>query len=133
MKNVYPTLGMLILLLSILVVNSCEINDSRESDKEKLIGNWEAVSFAVDDEERLNAIFSTVDMQFDQAGSAAWLFTGVNGSQESVSGAFDLESGNKNSILKFIDPEFSLHVNDTLFLSGISAANKEYYIKAVKK
>ena len=133
MKNVYPTLGMLILLISILIVNSCEIKDSRHSDKDLLLGNWEAVSFTVDEEERLDAIFNSVDMQFDAAGSAAWLFTGLNGSQESVSGPFEIHSGNRNSILKFIDPEFSLILSDTLYLSGLSSANKEYYIKAIKK
>ena len=124
---------MLILLISILIINSCEIRDSRQSDKDLLMGNWQAVSFAVDEQERLDAIFSSVDMQFDPAGSAAWLFTGVNGTQESVSGPFDVQSGSRNSILKFIDPEFSLIVNDTLYLSGISSANKDYYIKAIKK
>lgn len=133
MINRYPIIGMLILIITILIVNSCELKDSRQIDEEMLLGNWETVSFSVDQEERIGAIFSSVDLQFDAAGSAAWLFTGVNGSQESVSGAFEVESGNRNSILKFIDPEFSLIVSDTLFLSGISAANKDYYIKAVKK
>jgi hypothetical protein len=132
MNKKYPFLFLGLLLTAILIINSCEHNSSRISDREMLIGDWSATSFQVDGQERLNAIFSTIIMQFDAAGSAAWLFTGINDEQESVSGAFEITTGNQNSILRFIDPELSLIISDTLYLTGISETHKEYKIKAIR-
>lgn len=132
MKLGYPSLGMLILIGCILLVNACDLNNAPSSDKDHLIGDWKTTSFRVNHQEQLNTIFESVDMQYDLAGSAVWLFTGLDGKKESVSGKFEVETGNLNSVLKFIDPEFSMVINDTLYLSGLSGSNLQYFIKAVK-
>ncbi|GLR16116.1 hypothetical protein [Portibacter lacus] len=128
----YPALGLLILFISVLLIHSCDLNSATSSDKDLLIGDWRTTSFQVDDKENLNTIFESVDMQYDRAGSSVWLFTDLDGKTESVSGKFEVETGNLNSVLKFIDPEFSMVINDTLYLSGISGSNAQYFIKAVK-
>jgi hypothetical protein len=132
MNKKYPVFGIAIVLITLLFINSCELNSSYTSDHDKLLGVWKATNFSVDGQERIDAIFSKIEMQFDQAGSAAWLFTGINDEQESVSGSFEVSSGNRSSVLKFIDPEFSVTISDTLYLTGISASNKEYNIKAIR-